>query len=180
MIVEGTYTFGGPRQAVWDLLQDPSVLMKALPGARRLEQVEEDRFEGEMHVGVGPVTAAAFKMSVTLSDKVTPERFTMTVDSRGAIGFTNGTARVDLGEHPDGTLMTYRADLKVGGKIAGVGQRVLDSASRQMTRQGLDALNRELQVRLGGPAPAARPGAVRWIAAAAALAGAVLLYVLLR
>ena len=177
MIVEGTYTFTAPRQVVWDLLQDPEVLAKALPGARRLEKVDEDRFEGEMQVGVGPVSAAAFKMSVELSDKVVPEGFSMTVDSKGTIGFTRGTARVELAEHEDGTLMTYRADLKVGGKIAGVGQRVLDSASRTMTRQGLDALNREVLTRLGAPVPAA--GRRGWWIAAALVVGGVILFLLL-
>jgi carbon monoxide dehydrogenase subunit G len=159
VIVEGTYTFAGPRDLVWELLQDPAVLSKALPGTRRLERVSEDRFEGEMNVGVGPVTAGAFAVSVTLSDKVPPERFTMQVEGKGGIGFTRGSASVELTEQDGATVMTYRADMKVGGKIAGVGQRLLDSAARTMTKQGLDAMNRELQSRLTGvPVPAPRRG----------------------
>lgn len=159
MILEGSYTFAGPRDVVFELLQDPDVLAKVLPGAKRLERVAENRFEGEMNVGIGPVSAAAFTVAMTLSDSTPPESFTMQVEGKGAIGFTRGTATVTLEEAEDGTVMTYRADLKVGGKIAGVGQRLLDSVSKTMTKQGLEAMNRELQQRLTGqPAPGGGAG----------------------
>jgi carbon monoxide dehydrogenase subunit G len=58
MNLNGTYTFDGPRPVVWELLQDPVVLAKALPGTERLTLTSEDRFEGVMKVSVGPVTAA--------------------------------------------------------------------------------------------------------------------------
>ncbi|MBI2401737.1 MAG: carbon monoxide dehydrogenase subunit G [Gemmatimonadetes bacterium] len=171
MIVEGEFTFQGPREMVWNLLQDPEVLAKALPGAKTLTQTAEDRFEGAMQVGVGPVTAGAFSVTVVLKDQVAPERFSMQVDGKGGIGFTRGTASVELrAAEGGGTLMKYRADLQIGGKIAGVGQRVLDSASRAMTKQGLEAVNRELQSRLTGAAPApARSRTRYWAAAALAL-----------
>lgn len=153
MILEGSFTFDGPRETVWGLLQDPDVLVKALPGAKRLARAGEDRYEGVMQVGVGPVTAAEFSVTVTLADKVPPERYAMQVDGQGGLGFAHGTAHVALAPHGNGgTLMTYRAELRVGGKIAAVGQRLLDSVAKLMTRQGLEALNRELAARLGGRA----------------------------
>jgi hypothetical protein len=124
------------------------VLAKALPGTERLTAAGEDAFEGVMKVSVGPVTAAAFDVTVTLRDKAAPERFAMHIDGKGAVGFTRGTASVDLEDHPDGTLMRYSSDVQVGGKIAAVGQRLLDSVAKMMMRQALDALNRELQARL--------------------------------
>lgn len=160
MIVEGEFAFDGPRETVWQLLQDPDVLVKALPGAKTLLRTAEGRYEGVMQVGVGPVTAGEFAVSVTLRDLVPPERLAMDLDGRGAIGFTRGTARVELAERQDGgSTMRYSADLKIGGKIAGVGQRLLDSAAKTMTRQGLEAVNRELQSRVRGvpPAPRWRP-----------------------
>jgi carbon monoxide dehydrogenase subunit G len=100
-----------------------------MPGARRLVRTAEGRYEGVMKVGLGPVTAAEFALSVTLGDEVPPDRFTMTIDSQGTLGFTRGTARVELAD-ADGpaTTMTYTADLQVGGRIASVGQRVVESA----------------------------------------------------
>ena len=171
MIIEGEFTFDGPRDAVWDLLLDPDILSRALPGSGGLEQTEEHRYEGRMHVGVGPVTAAEFTVSVTLSELEQPERYVMVIDGKGPIGFTKGKADVRLAEVESGTVMSYRADLQVGGKIAGVGQRLLDSVSKTMTKQGLAALNKELQGRLavaGGAGESATPTGGRGGTASAA------------
>jgi carbon monoxide dehydrogenase subunit G len=106
-----------------------------------------------MKVSVGPVTAAKFDVVVTLKDKTAPERFTMQIDGKGGVGFTRGTAQVELTEHPNGgTLMSYTSDVQVGGKIASVGQRLIESVGKMMMRQALDALSRELRARLDGSA----------------------------
>jgi carbon monoxide dehydrogenase subunit G len=102
-----------------------------------------------MRVGIGPITAAEFDLSITLADVQKPASYTMLLDGKGRFGFTRGTARVELQPDSAGTVMRYRADLTVGGKIAALGQRLLDSVSRLLTRQGLEALNRELTQRLG-------------------------------
>jgi carbon monoxide dehydrogenase subunit G len=148
MEIESEFVFDGPRDTVWRLLHDPAVLAKALPGTRRFERTSEDQYEGEMEVSVGPVTAASFSVKIELTDKVSSERFTMLVDGRGNAGFTKGAARVQLLDHElDRTLMRYRAELQVGGRIAAVGQRLLDSVGKSMTRQGLEAINHHLQGR---------------------------------
>jgi carbon monoxide dehydrogenase subunit G len=153
MNLSGTYTFDGPRPVVWELLQDPVVLAKALPGTERLTLTSEDRFEGVMKVSVGPVTAAKFDVVVTLNDKLPPQRFHMQIEGKGGVGFTRGTASVELAEQPENrTLMTYNSDVQVGGKIASVGQRLIESVGKMMMRQALDALARELRARLDGSA----------------------------
>ena len=149
MIVDGTYPLPGSPERIWDLLMDPEVLAKAMPGTRSLTRTAPDRYEGKMAVGVGPITAAEFDLVITLSDQVKPRSYTMNIDGKGRFGFTRGTARVDLAPEGDQTEMRYRADLQVGGKIAGLGQRLLDSVSRMLMRQGLEALQRELAARLG-------------------------------
>ena len=90
MILSGTFTFNGPRQKVWDLLQDPGVLAKALPGTERLTMSGPDRYEGVMKVSIGPMTAAKFDVTVTLADKQPPERFTLQIDGKGGVGFARG------------------------------------------------------------------------------------------
>ena len=75
----------------------------------------------------------------------------MQVDSKGPLGFTRGTANVELDEVDGGTRMRYHADLSIGGKVAGVGQRLLDQVAKMLTKQGLDHLNRELESRLQAP-----------------------------
>jgi carbon monoxide dehydrogenase subunit G len=149
MILTGTYTFNGPRAAVWDLLQDPAVLAKALPGTKTLTRTADDQYEGVMKVSVGPVTAAEFAVHVELRDKVPPEKFSMQIDGKGAVGFTKGTATIELQEQPGPvTVMNYSSDVQIGGRIAAVGQRLLESVGKMMTKQALEALEKELQSRL--------------------------------
>ena len=150
MIVEGNYLLPGSPTAIWDLLMDPAVLAKAMPGTRTLERVAPDRYEGVMRVGLGPITAAEFELSIVLSDIQRPQHYAMQIDSKGKFGFTRGLARVELDPEANSTVMRYSADLQVGGKIAALGQRLLESVSKLMLRQGLEALNQELQTRLGG------------------------------
>ena len=149
MTLSGTFVFAGPRQTVWDLLQDPAVLAKALPGAKTLTQTGDGEYHGTMKVSIGPLTAAEFAVVVKLKDRRPPSSFSMDIDGKGAVGFTRGTATVQLADESDGgTLMTYTSDVHIGGRIAAVGQRLMESVSRMMMRQALDALNKELQARL--------------------------------
>ena len=153
MILNGTFMFTGPRQTVWDLLQDPDVLAKALPGTERLTMSGPDRYEGVMKVSIGPMTAAKFDVTVTLADKQPPERFTMQLDGKGSVGFARGSAAVTLREQADGgTAMDYTSDVQIGGRIASVGQRLIESVSRMMMRQALEALDHELRTRIEGDA----------------------------
>lgn len=149
MIVEGTYTFPGPREVVWTLLLDPDVLAKTMPGASSIARVSDERYEGKMGVGIGPITAAEFDVVITMTEKVFPQSYRMQIEGRGRFGFTRGNATVRLTEDGASTIMYYEADMMVGGKIAAVGQRLLDSVSRMMLKQGLEAMSAELDRRLG-------------------------------
>ena len=148
MQLNGEYTFNGPRAAVWDLLQDPDVLKAAMPGAKKLEKTGDDQYEADLQVRVGPVNGV-FATKISLTDKTPPEQYTMLVDSKGSTGFAKGTAVVTLTEQDaETTLMHYEATLQVGGRIASVGQRMIDTVSKSMTRQSLEAMNGALQARL--------------------------------
>lgn len=148
MKLEGEYVFDGPREAVWELVRDPEVLATALPGTQSLEQVGENEYTGDMHVRIGPV-AGVFSGRIVVSDEVPPESYTLAVDGRGAPGFGNGTGHVQLFEQDDGkTLMQYQGDMQVGGRLASVGQRLIDTASKSMIQQGLESLNNALQARM--------------------------------
>jgi carbon monoxide dehydrogenase subunit G len=150
MKLEGEYIFDGPREEVWQIVRDPEVLATALPGTQSLEQVSENEYAGKMHVRIGPVSGV-FAGKVVVSDEVPPESCTLTVEGRGAPGFGNGTGYIQLFEQEDGrTLLKYEGDLQVGGRIAGVGQRLIDTASRSMLGQGLESLNNALQARMQG------------------------------
>jgi carbon monoxide dehydrogenase subunit G len=148
MKIEGTFVFHGPRQLVWDLLQDPQVLTRALPGTESLTNDGPDTLRGVMKVSVGPVTAASFDVSVALTDKQPPAHMVMQIEGRGRVGHVRGTAAVDLTEEGDSTVMHYRSQVQVGGTIAAVGQRLLDSVAHTMLKQGLEALEKEVRSQL--------------------------------
>jgi carbon monoxide dehydrogenase subunit G len=146
--IEGEYLFDGPREDVWEIVRDPEVLATALPGTQSLEQVTENEYQGEMQVRIGPV-GGLFSGRVVISDEIPPESLTMTVEGKGKPGFGNGTGSVQLiSQEDDKTLMQYQGDMQVGGRLASVGQRMMDSVSKSLLKQGLDSLNQSLLARI--------------------------------
>jgi carbon monoxide dehydrogenase subunit G len=146
--LQGEYIFDGPREEVWKIVRDPEVLATALPGTQSLEQVGESEYAGTMHVRIGPV-AGVFAGKIVVSDEVPPESCTLAIEGKGAPGFASGIGYAKLFEQEDGrTLLAYEGEMQVGGKIASVGQRLIDTASRSMIAQGLESLNNALQARL--------------------------------
>jgi hypothetical protein len=148
--LEGTYTFEAPREVVWAALLDPEVLAKTMPGCERLERTGDNEYQGEIKIRVGPVQGK-FQGTVKLSDINELESYSMEVDGKGAPGFMKGTGAVKLEPQGDSTLMHYSGDAQVGGRIASVGQRLLDSSAKAITRQSLDSLNKQIQARHQAP-----------------------------
>ncbi|MEM9772968.1 MAG: carbon monoxide dehydrogenase subunit G [Chloroflexota bacterium] len=146
MKIDGEYTFDAPRALVWDALQDPAVLATVLPGADGLDTVGEDEYEGALKIKVGPVQGK-FKGHIQITDKIDLESYNMKVDGKGAPGFVKATGGINLTE-ADGnkTHMAYTGDAKVGGKIASVGQRLIDTSAKAIIGQSLEALNEYLKV----------------------------------
>jgi uncharacterized protein len=151
MMIAGSHTFSGARTVVWELLLDPEVLGKTMAGTAGIRRVAPDRYEGKMGIGLGPVTAGEFDVVITLRDVVEPERYTLDIDGRGTLGVSHGQVQVTLGENGTGTTMHYQADLQMGGKLAALGQGLLDSVSKLLLRQGFEAMSAELERRLQGP-----------------------------
>ena len=149
MKIEGTYTFKAPRDAVWEALMDPEVLAKALPGGDKLEKVGDNQYEAALNVRVGPVQGK-FDGQIEISDINEPDGYHMKVSGQGPSGFLSGEGDVALSDAEEGTQMSYSGEAQVGGKIAGVGQRLVDSSAKSITRQGLESLDRQIQARLAG------------------------------
>ncbi len=147
MDLEGSYMFKAPRDVVWQALFDPNVLANVLPGCEKLEQVGDNQYEGRLNIKVGPVQGK-FKGLVTLSDVNEPESYTMTVDGKGAPGFMKGEGQVVLQDKGETTLMHYDGSAQVGGKLASVGQRLLDSSAKALTRQSLEGLHEQIKARV--------------------------------
>ena len=152
MKLEGEYLFDGPRSEVWKLVRDPDVLATALPGTQSLTKLSDTEFEGAMNLHIGPVTGV-FSGKVLVSDEVPPESLTLTAEGKGAQGFGKGVGRVQLLEQEGHkTLMKYEGDILVGGKLASVGQRNIETVSKSLVKQGLAALDKALEARVAASA----------------------------
>lgn len=138
---EGRATVSAPREAVWRMLLDPATLEAVIPGAHGVEKVGDTRFRADVTLGVGPVKGR-YSAEIALSDMVEPEAVTLTGQTRGALGFGNGTGRITLTEEGAQTVVAYRYEASIGGKVASVGGRLLDGAARVVIGQFFQALAR--------------------------------------
>jgi uncharacterized protein len=148
MKIEGEHVFKGPQQEIWNMFMDPNVLASALPGTQALNKVSENEFEGTINLKIGPVSGS-FAGKLSMSDIKEPEACTLTVDGKGAPGFAKGVGHVHYTDLGDGTtLLKYDGDIQIGGTLASVGQRMIDSVSKSMIRQGFETLDKALEARL--------------------------------
>ena len=152
MKLAGDYLFDASVQDVWDALFDPEVLAAAMPGCEKLDVVDGD-FVGEMRIKIGPISGK-FSGKVHLEDKDEPKRYKMVVDGRGAPGFVKATATIALAPEGAATRLTYDADAQIGGKIASVGERLVDASARAITKQSLDGLHENIKIRAAHQAKA--------------------------
>jgi uncharacterized protein len=155
--IEGTHTFEAPRAVVWEALQDPEVLARTMPGCEQLERVGDNEYKGVMKIRVGTMQGV-FTGLVTLSDLKPPHSYRMNLDGNGPLGFVRGEGTIQLEEQNDTTQMQYEGDAQVGGRIASLGQRLLDRSAKALTQQSLDGLSQQIQARqqaevTGEPAP---------------------------
>ncbi len=143
MRISGEYVIKGDREKVYTLLQDPDFLAKAIPGVQRLERTQDDTYEITMKAGVGPISGT-FAGTVQISEQRPPEFYRLTIQGQGAAGFVRGTGTVTLVEVPEGTKIVYEGETDVGGRIAQVGQRLIQSVARKMINDGLKVLEAEI------------------------------------
>lgn len=146
MKIEGQHTFDAPRDVVWDAVLDADVLAKILPGCEDFKQIDDHTFEGILKIKVGPVQGK-FKGKVELSDLVKPESYHLSIKGKGAPGFVDGQGTLRLEADGARTRVHYDIDTKIGGRIATVGQRLIDSSAKVITRQSLEGLEAQLAAR---------------------------------
>lgn len=131
MQIKNSYTFGAPRQVVWDLLMDTARIAGCIPGCEGLEPLGDDRFRARLTVGLAAVTGT-YEGTVTMADKQPPHSYRLLVEGSGRPGFVTGEAHITLADAAGSTLVTVEGDAQIGGAIARVGQRLMTSAGRMM------------------------------------------------
>ncbi|WP_214416014.1 SRPBCC family protein [Sphaerisporangium fuscum] len=149
MKVVGSAVVGAERGRVWAALQDPSVLVRTIPGCERLEATGGDTYRMTVAAGVASIKGV-YQGEVALSDPEEPERFTLRARGAGAPGTVDATVRITLSEVDGGsTRVDYDAEAIVGGMIGGVGQRMLGSVAKKTAGEFFSAVDRHLH---GAPA----------------------------
>lgn len=147
----GTHSFDAPKSEVWEALLDPDVLSRILPGCKSLDRTADNEFSGEISIRVGPVQGS-FNGKVTLNEIDAPNGYKMEIAGQGRPGFVKGVGTLRLeGDGP--TTLHYDGDAQLSGRIASVGQRLVDSTARSLTRQGLQSLESIIAARLQPPQP---------------------------
>jgi carbon monoxide dehydrogenase subunit G len=133
MDMTGDYVIKASRQAVWDALNDPDVLKQCIPGCEEIEKTSDTGFTAKVAAKVGPVKAR-FTGVVTLSDLDPPNGYRISGEGKGgAAGFAKGGAEVKLTDaEGGGTTLSYVVDAQVGGKLAQIGSRLIDSTAKKM------------------------------------------------
>jgi carbon monoxide dehydrogenase subunit G len=132
MLMNGEIQLAAPRETVWQKLNDPAVLKACIPGCEELEQTEDGGFRATAKVRVGPVSAR-FKGRVTLSDLDPPNGYKISGEGEGGVaGFAKGGAVVALADKDGGTLLTYNVDAQIGGKLAQLGQRLINGTAKKL------------------------------------------------
>ena len=164
MKMNGEFRVPTDRETVWRALNDPEVLKDCLPGCQEIEKTSDTEMTATLVIKVGPVKAT-FAGGVTFSDLDPPNGYTLSGQGQGGpAGFASGEARVRLVEDGDETVVQYECDAKVGGKLAQIGSRLIDSTAKKLARQFFDSFAGKLGGGEDGdeaadppPAPAAPP-----------------------
>lgn len=150
MDLSGEFVFDVPRHLVWNMLQDPVVLEAVLPGGRNFVEVADSEYTGELVIKVGPVQGT-FQGRISLSNFNAPESYWIEVNGKGATGVVKASGRLHLADRGNQTLMTYSGQVDIGGRIASVGQRLLENAAYSIIRQSLEALNKHMKSTIEQP-----------------------------
>ena len=152
MELKGRRHLAASRAATWRALNDPEVLRACIPGCESIEPSADNEYRVAVAAVLGPVKAR-FQGRILLEDVVAPESYTIRFEGQGgAAGFAKGAARVTLADEGAGTLLGYTVDAQVGGRLAQVGNRLIDSAALKLADDFFAAFEKEV----GGAAPNAQ------------------------
>ena len=142
MKLSGNYTVPIERERAYRLMQDPAVLARAMPGCDHLALIAPDEYEMRMKMVFSSIQGL-FAGKVRIADRNPPEGFRLIVEGSGKIGFMKGEGLLTFTSLYTSTDIHYDGDVQVGGMIAGVGQRLLDTTSRFLIKKFFEKLTAE-------------------------------------
>ena len=142
LVIEGEERIEAPVQKVWEALNDPAVLKACIPGCQSLEKKSDTELAATVVLKVGPIKAT-FAGEVTLKNLKPPHSYTISGEGKGGVaGFAKGGADVTLtSDGNNATILNYAAKADVGGKIAQLGSRLIESTSKKLAGQFFSTFN---------------------------------------
>jgi carbon monoxide dehydrogenase subunit G len=144
MKIAGTVAVAAPRQKVWDALNNPDVLAKAIPGCEKFEKVGDDEYAITQSVGIASIRGR-YTGKMALRDKNPPESCNLKIEGKGPGGFVNGTAKVTLAEKDEKTDLSYDSEMQVGGLLASLGSRLIEPVAKQLVGQFFKSLEQQIR-----------------------------------
>ena len=145
MKIAGSQTLPFPIERAYQLMQDPEVLARAMPGCEGLEKIGDDEYRMKMKMALASISGA-FEGKVRIADQNPPSTFRLIVEGAGKIGFVKGDGLLQLRPaeaNPNSTEVSYDGDVQVGGTMAAVGQRLIDGTAKMMIRKFFEKLAEE-------------------------------------
>lgn len=131
MELTGEHRIPAPRQVVWEALHDPDILRECITGCQSLEMNDDGTMKAKVTAKVGPVKAT-FDADVEIVNENAPVSYTLQGEGKGGVaGFAKGKADVSLAEDGSDTILTFKAEAKIGGKLAQLGSRLVDSTAKK-------------------------------------------------
>ena len=132
------------RDTAWKALNDPEILKACIPGCESIEKVSDDDYSVTVASVLGPVRAK-FRGRLRLENVLAPERYTLRFEGEGgAAGFAKGSADVTLTTTDGGTILDYKVNAQVAGRIAQVGSRLIDSAAMKLADEFFAAFDQKV------------------------------------
>lgn len=146
MEISGSHTFDAPQKLVWQVITDPATLRKCLPGCEEFELQENGSYKVTMTLGIGAIKGTYTGMVHMLNERPY-DSYELKVSAKGGVGFMDGRGKFNLApseKESEKTVVTYAGEATAGGKIAGLGQRVIKAAAQFVAGQFFKALDKEV------------------------------------
>ncbi len=151
MNVSGERTFAAPRQAVWDVLNDPASMAQTMPGVESFDVHDAERWTANVKIPLG-LGGLKMKIDMDKTEERAPEYAKLNVKGKGVGAMLSMVTSFELSDVGGGTAMKWAADVKIAGPVGSMGQRVLQPIVNQQVEHVLSALDRKVQDAVAGGA----------------------------
>jgi carbon monoxide dehydrogenase subunit G len=139
--IEGTHKLAASRTVIFDLLTNPLLLQKCIPGCEQMDKVGDNRYDARLSIGIGPIKGR-FTATVSLQELRRPEHYALVMEGKGQPGFVKGSGQLNFVDDEGATIVNFTGEVHVGGLLASVGQRMIQAAGKMMAERFFVALEK--------------------------------------